>query len=124
MLVFTKGTDGEIVVTLNEKRTLTDGYYLFVFENITTRDQYKKVFAFSEDESSYTTRYNQFTILSSVFNLALPGEYSYTVYESPTSTTDPTGLTEVERGIMQLNPASEFSFETYNGATTYKAYGG
>lgn len=126
MLSLTKGQTSEtIVVTLNEKRTLDDGYYLFYFENITTRDTATKVYSFAEDESSYQTRFNQFTInTTTVFSTKPHGEWIYRVYESATSTTDPTGLTEVEAGILKLNPASEFAFETYEVATTFKAYAG
>lgn len=114
-----------LIVTLNEKRTLDAGYYLFYFEHITTRQTATKVYAFAEDLSAYTNRYNQFTINTSVVFLNKPvGEWTYKVYESAVSTTDPTGLTEVEYGILKLNPATEFAYEEYNGATSYKAYAG
>jgi len=38
MLLFTFGQTEEMIVTLNEKRTLSSGYYLFVFKNVTTKD--------------------------------------------------------------------------------------
>lgn len=124
MLNLTEGqTSEEVVVTLNEKRTLSSGYYLFYFEHITTRQTATKVFNFSEDESSYITRYNKFTInTGTVFSGKPTGEWLYRVYESSTSTTDPTGLTQVEYGILKLNPATVFSYEKYNGATSYKVY--
>ena len=53
MLLLTIGEDKDLIVTLNEKRTLDNGYYLFVFENVTTRDIVTKIFSFSEDESDY-----------------------------------------------------------------------
>lgn len=126
MIVLTKGQTAEsVVVTLNEKRTLTNGYYLFYFENITTRDVVTKVFSFAEDESSYTDRYNQFTLnTQSLFGSKVTGTWAYIVYESASNTTDPTGLTEVERGLMKLNPAADFAFETYDVDTTFKTYNG
>lgn len=126
MLRLTKGnTDEEIIVTLNEYRTLEAGYYLFVFENITTKELVKKVYNFTEDESSYQDRYNQFSInTQSLFGTKNSGEYTYKVYESETNTTDPTGLNLVEYGIMKLSDATAFEFETYQSATTYKAYAG
>lgn len=127
MLIFTKGDTSEsVVVTLNEKRTLTSGFYLFVFEHITTRQIVTKIFGFGEDESSYSDRYNKFTFnVSSLFDNKSIGEWVYNVYEQSSGTnTDPTGLTLVESGLMQLNPAAEFAFETYNVATSYKAYNG
>jgi len=114
-----------LVVTLNEKRTLTSGYYLFVFEHITTKSQVKKVYAFGEDESGYQDRFNKFPInTQSLFGTKPTGEYRYTVYESAASTTDPTGLTEVERGLLRLSPASAFSYDQYDGTTSFKIYGG
>ena len=114
-----------LVVTLNEKRTLSSGYYLFIFEHITTRDQVAKVYGFGEDESSYPDRYNKFSIdTQTLFGTKPTGEYRYTVYESATATRNPAGLTEVERGLMRLAPAAAFGFEAYDGATSFKQYGG
>lgn len=125
MLVLTKGSAGELIVTLNEKRTLDSGYYLFRFENIETKDVVSKIYNFSEDESAYTDRFNKFPIASTVFSSSPHGRWIYYVYEQASSTnTDPTGLTEVERGILKLNPASEFSFDEYEVTTTYKVYAG
>lgn len=124
MLSFTKGASGYAVVTLNEKRTLSSGYYLFYFRNITTKEVVTKVFNFSEDESSYQDRYNKFPISSSLFSSATAGEWTYNIYESGTSTTDPDGLTEVESGIMKLSPSSEFSYEKYDEPTNFKVYAG
>lgn len=127
MLSLTKGQTSEsLYVTLNEKRTLTSGYYLFYFENILTRETATKIYGFGEDESSYSTRYNKFTInTQSVFGSKSIGEWVYQVYEqSSGSNVDPTGLTMVESGIMKLNPATEFTYDKYTVATTYKAYNG
>jgi hypothetical protein len=127
MLNLTLGqTDEELIVTLNEKRTLDSGYYLFTFTNQTTKTVVNKIYNFSEDESDYPTRFNQFPINTNVvFDEKPTGFWHYAVYEQASSSnTDVTGLTEVERGIMKLNPATEFAFEEYNPATTFKVYGG
>ena len=126
MIVLTKGQTAEyLYVTLNEKRTLSNGYYVFLFENVTTKAQYTKVYSFAEDESDYSSRYNKFPLnTSSVFSSAQSGEYIYKVYESATNTTNVTGLTEVECGIMVLNPATEFTYDSYSTATTFKQYAG
>lgn len=127
MLSLTLGQTAEtIIVTLNEKRTLSDGYYLFYFENITTRQTATKIYNFIEDESSYTSRFNQFTInTNSVFTGKMPGEWVYKVYEQESSTnTDPTGLTEVEYGILKLNPSTSFAYSKYEESTTYNIYNG
>lgn len=127
MLVLTLGqTDQKLYVTLNEKRTLDSGYYLFVFTHNTTRTVVNKIFNFSEDESSYTDRYNRFPVNTSVlFANQDPGLWSYNIYEQASSSnTDVTGLTEVERGFLKLNRAVDFEMEEYNPSTTYKQYGG
>jgi hypothetical protein len=126
MLLFTFGQTEEMIVTLNEKRTLTVGYYLFIFENVTTRDQVTKIYNFLEDESSYTDRYNQFpVVVSTLFAGQHTGHWTYKVYEQVSSSnTDPTGLTEVENGILQLKPATAFEFTESTGATTFKEYAG
>ena len=125
MLLLTIGEDKDLIVTLNEKRTLDNGYYLFVFENVTTRDIVTKIFSFSEDESDYPERFNSFPLSSTVFQDENTGDWRYKVYEQSSSTnTDPTGLTEVERGIMKLIPATDFSFTEYTGTTSFKQYEG
>jgi hypothetical protein len=126
MLLFTFGQTEEMIVTLNETRTLTSGYYLFLFENVTTRARVTKIFNFSEDESAYTDRYNQFPIVvSTLFAGQQTGHWTYKVYEQASSSnTDPTGLTEVENGILQLKPAVSFSFTENSAATTFTQYGG
>ena len=126
MLLFTFGQTEEMIVTLNEKRTLAAGFYLFVFENVTTRDQVTKIFNFSDDESSFPDRYNQFPIVTStLFAGQNTGHWTYRVYEQASGTNvDPTGLTEVENGILQLKPATVDSFVENTGATTFTEYEG
>lgn len=127
MIVLTKGqTAEEIIVTLNEKRTLTSGYYLFVFTNFTTKTVVNKIYNFTEDDSSYPDRFNDFEInTQSLFGTKDVGQWTYHVYEQASSTnTDVTGLTLVEQGVMVLNPAAEFTRDQYNEATTFKQYTG
>lgn len=127
MLLLTLGQSAEnLVLTLNEKRTLTSGYYLFLFTHVTEKTVVSVIYNFTDDDSAYPDRYNQFEInTSTVFLLKPIGQWKYFVYEQASSTnTNPTGLTEVENGILVLKPAAVFSFETYNSPTTFKAYGG
>lgn len=127
MVVLQKGQASEnIIVTLNEKRTLTDGYYLFVFTHILTRTRVTKIYAFSDDESPYPDRYNQFEIDTSAdFSDKPVGQWNYDIYEQASSSnTYPDGLTLVETGIMKLKPASAFEFEKYNETTSFKTYAG
>lgn len=119
-------TEQYIVCTLNEKRTLGEGYYLFRFTNATTQDVVSKIYAFTDDVSSYPDRFNKFLIATSTdFLDQLPGQWTYEVYQQESDTnTDPDGLTEVERGLLELLPATEYSIDRYSLATTYKAYNG
>lgn len=127
MLLLTAGETAEtIIVTLNEKRTLSTGYYLFYFESNPKGYTATKIYAFAEDDSDYPDRFNEFVINTSVVFLNKPaGEWIYKVYEQASSSNvNPAGLTEVERGLLVLQPATEFAYDQYNGATTYKAYAG
>lgn len=119
-------TDESLIVTLNEKRTLDSGYYLWVFTHSTTKEVVTKIYNFSEDESSYQDRFNSFPLnTNTVFSGKTLGLWNYNVYEQASSSnTDPDGLTEVENGIMKLNPATDFAFEEYTGTTSYKTYEG
>lgn len=127
MILLTQGqTSQNIVVTLNEKRTLENGYYLFVFTHILTKNLITKIYSFLDDESAWQDRFNQFEINPSVVFLDQPtGQWIYQVYEQESSSnTSVTGLNEVERGIMTLQPSTAFAFESYNESTTFKQYNG
>jgi hypothetical protein len=127
MLQLTQGQAADkMVVTLNEKRTLQTGYYLFRFTHILTRGVVSKIYSFAEDNSSYPDRYNDFDInTATLFNNSPTGQWVYEVYEQASSSnTDPTGLTEVERGIMDISPSVPFEFKKYNEPTSYSVYAG
>lgn len=126
MILLTFGQADVITVTLNEKRTLDNGYYLFVFTHILTRNVVTKIYWFTDDTSGFQDRYNEFDITTSTTFLDQPtGQWLYKVYEQASAVnTDPTGLTEVEQGIMMLRPATDFAFQKYEEETTFKAYGG
>lgn len=127
MILLQKGqASQEIIVTLNEKRTLDAGYFLFVFTHITTRNVVKKIYSFLDDDSDYQTRYNQFEIDTATEFADQPvGMWNYDVYEQESSiNTNTTGLTLVENGIMKLQPATAFEFGQYDEQTSFKTYGG
>lgn len=127
MLLLTLGqTAQEIVVTLNEKKTLDSGYWLFVFKNLTTSAVVNKIYAMSEDDSAYQDRFNQFTInTNAVFSGQDVGQWRYDVYEQASaSNTDTTGLNCVEKGLLRLDPASEDEMAEYDTPQTMKQYGG
>jgi hypothetical protein len=126
MLLLNNGqVSEELIVTLNEKRTLDTGFYLFIFTHMLTKQVITKIFAFTDDESDYPDRYNSFIFPTAALFTGHPvGQWIYQVYEQVSaSNVDPDGLTEVERGITMLK-GTAFEFDSYNPATTYKTYGG
>lgn len=126
MLVLTKeNVTDNIIVTLNEKRTLAAPNYLFVFEHVTTKDQVKTILFSGDDLSSYPDRFNEFEIPTSVlFADESPGQFNYFIYEQVSAVNlDPAGLTEVEMGKMVLKTTA-FNYTGYEATTSYKGYNG
>lgn len=120
-------TAAELILTLTEFVTIHTPYYLFVFTNVTTKDQVKFIKAEIDDESEYPNRYNKFTINAAVvFNGQLSGEWHYKVYQqsSPTNTDPDAAEGALEYGKLLLNRATEFSYTMYEQAQTFKAYNG
>jgi hypothetical protein len=120
-------TSAEMILTLTEKVTLTDPYYLFVFTHVTTKDVVAFVKSVADDESGFQSRYNKFTIdPSTVFEDKLPGEWHYKVYEQEDAENTDVTLAgdEIECGKLMLLPANEFEFSKYDSPTTYKVYNG
>lgn len=123
MLLLNEGQTKNIVVTLTEKTTLDDPYYLFVFTHLTTKEVVKIIKSSGDDLSDYPRRYNEFSIDATLFPSL--GQWLYQVYEQESSTNeDPTGLTEVENGKMNLLAANDFTYAKYEPSTTYKTYAG
>lgn len=126
MIVYTIGQQSDTYVTLNESTTLVNPYYLFVFTNVATKAEYKKIVNSTTDISAYPDRinvYNYNTI--TLFATAQAGQYSYEVYEQLSSTnTNPSGLNLVECGKMLLNPSVNLIQQGYEPTTIYKGYAG
>lgn len=117
MIVLTKGTASEnIVLTLDEKKTLASPTYVIAFTNATTKDVIS--ITLGTDLSAYKDRYNEFAIATlTAFVSAVAGQWTYIV-------TEQTSNVQVEVGRMLLNPATDFAFTGYQPATTYKGYAG
>lgn len=126
MIVFTKASAIEsFVVTLNEKKTLTDPYYLFVFEHVTTKEKINTIINSVDDLSNYPDRFNEFNIATStLFATSTVGQWNYFIYEqlSPSNLIT-TGLNLVEMGKMVLLETNTI-FTGYDTTTTFKGYGG
>lgn len=117
MIVLTKGVASEnIVLTLNEKKTLASPTYVIAFTNVTTKDVISVILGI--DLSSYKDRFNEFAIATiTAFASAIAGQWTYIVTEQISNV-------QVENGKMLLNPATDFNFTGYQPATTYKGYAG
>ena len=126
MLLLTQGnTSDTLVVTLAEKTTINGANYLFVFENVATRQLVKTVLLHASDASIFQSRYNKWTVNTSSLFGANTGQYLYSVYEqASTSNTDPTGLNLVESGKMEVLKSSAKTITGFSPTTTYSGYGG
>lgn len=126
MLVYTKNSQSDTLVTLSESTTIVNPYYLFIFTNVSTKVVYTQIVNSTSDTSSYPERINIYTFNTiSLFANAQAGQYSYEVYEQTSSSnTNPTGLNLIECGKMLLNPATDLIKQGYEPQTTYKGYAG
>jgi hypothetical protein len=125
MLHFTKGTQGEMLLTLTEKSKLLDPDFLFVFTDCTTSKEVRFTLANAADVSLFLGRYNQFFIdVDEYFEEAYLGTYMYKVYEQVgTVNLDEDGLTLLETGMMYLHPAVTSDYNTYSATPTpYTVY--
>jgi len=100
-------TNEKIALTLTEKTTISNAYYLFVFES----DQTKQSYYVIGNQTLNSTRINLFTITEGVSDpvngsliLGHDGFYKYTVYAQTSSTNLNPDLAdeEVEVGKMKL----------------------
>lgn len=106
MIYINKGEINNIVLTLSEVSTLTNPYYLFVFQNEMNPESDPILFT-TPDISSYPERFNQFVLDEPVDVELIKGQYTYNVYESitlPTTIEDTTGES-IEEGRMVVSGA-------------------
>lgn len=130
MITLQRGQSNTVALTLTEKCTLSNPYFLFVLENDTSKDSY---YFIATDTSSYTDRYNRFTVteksspdtLNGEVYLPLTGSYHYTVYEQSSNTNlDPANATGVvEIGRCKVKDATPANTE-YTTTDTNKVYNG
>jgi hypothetical protein len=122
-----RNSANEITLTLTEKGTAT--YYLFKFQSDNTE---AVEYCIATDSSAYTERFNKFTItetstpnnLNAEVELPTEGQWRYFVYaNSSSSNLDPTGLTELESGIVKVTGTTT-PVTTYSGGNSnYVVYG-
>ena len=101
MLVLEKLTSKSWYLTLTEKVTISNPYFLFVFTNRTTSVETAIILT---DISTHTERYNQFDVTEGTTFSLDAGEYEYQVYAQTSSTnTDPSLANElVESGVLKV----------------------
>jgi len=122
-----RNSGNEIALTLTEKGTAA--YYLFKFQSDNTE---AVEYCIATDSSLYPDRFNKFTItetstpdnLNAEVELPTEGQWRYFVYaNSSSSNLDPTGLTELETGIVKVTGTST-PVTTYSGGNSnYVVYG-
>jgi hypothetical protein len=122
-----RNSANEIALTLTEKGTAA--YYLFKFQSDNTE---AVEYCIATDSSLYPDRFNKFTItetstpdnLNAEVQLPTEGQWRYFVYANSSATNlDPTGLTELESGIVKVTGIST-PVTTYSGGNSnYVVYG-
>ena len=127
MINIERNSANEIALTLTEKGTAA--YYLFKFQSDNTE---AVEYCVATDSSSYPERFNKFTItetstpdnLNAEVELPTEGQWRYFVYaNSSSSNLDPTGLTELESGIVKVTGTTT-PVTTYSGGNSnYVVYG-
>jgi hypothetical protein len=123
--------NANIPLTLAEKTTISNPYYLFEFQNDTTKVKYYQIFTDVSTVPIAQRVWNLFNI--EVVNsgsgankiiLGNVGKYHYIIYEQASSSNlNPAGLTIVERGIMELVDSTEVSiYVQHENIVTYVAH--
>jgi len=103
MLLITKGEVKNWILTLSEKVTISNPYFLFYL----THRQTNKTYAFlSDDISTFTERYNEFVIDENDYDF-FEGEYLYQVYAQISSSNLNPALADelVEEGLLKVQLA-------------------
>jgi len=122
-----RNSPNEIALTLKERGTAT--YYLFKFQSDNTE---AVEYCIATDSSSFPNRYNRFTIteqtspdnLNAQVELPTEGQWRYFVYANVSSSNlDPTGLLELESGIVKVTGTTTPTTTYSGGNSNYVVYG-
>ena len=81
MIYIEKDSVNNFVLTLSETSTISNPYYLFLFQNEFNKDSQGFQWI-GTDTSTYKERYNLFQLEEGVDATFIIGQYTYTVYES------------------------------------------
>lgn len=120
-------TTQNFVVTLTERVSINNPYFLFVFEHVTTKQVFKFVLNSANDLSAYPDRFNQFQInVPTLMPSAPEGDYRYSVYEQSSSSNTDVALTGalLEVGQMKMDVLPDRTYTKYNQSQSFKVYNG
>ena len=127
MINIERNSPNEIALTLKERGTAT--YYLFKFQSDNTE---AVEYCIATDSSSFPNRYNRFTIteqtspdnLNAQVEMPTEGQWRYYVYANVSSSNlDPTGLVELESGIVKVTGTTTPVTSYSGGNSNYVVYG-
>ena len=127
MINIVKNSANLLALTLTERGTAT--YYLFKFQSDNTEDV---TYCVATDSSAYPDRFNKFTIteqaspnnLNAEVEMTTEGQWRYFVYaNSSSSNLDPTGLLELESGIVKVTGTTTPTTSYSGGNSNYIVYG-
>jgi len=122
-----RNSPNEIALTLKERGTAT--YYLFKFQSDNTE---AVEYCIATDSSAFPNRYNKFTIteqtspdnLNAQVEMTTEGQWRYYVYANVSSSNlDPTGLVELESGIVKVTGTTTPVTSYSGGNSNYVVYG-
>ena len=126
MQVLNKNTNNTVVFTLTERVTLANPYFLVRMQS--RASNVVKRFILASNQSSFTDRYDKFTITESTTELLTSGtvtleqgQHFYKIYEqvSSTSLNEDAATTLLEEGIILVNTTSD-TFISYDDQIIYK----
>lgn len=127
MINIERNSANTLALTLKERGTAT--YYLFKFQSDNTENV---KYCIATDSSAYPNRYNKFVITEQTspdntnaeVEMTTEGQWRYYVYaNSSSSNLDPTGLTELESGIVKVTGTSTPVTSYSGGNSNYVVYG-
>ena len=127
MINIVRNSANLLALTLTERGTAT--YYLFKFQSDNTENV---KYCVATDSSAFPDRFNKFTIteqtspnnLNAEVEMTTEGQWRYYVYaNSSSSNLDPTGLLELESGIVKVTGTSTPVTSYSGGNSNYVVYG-
>ena len=127
MINIERNSPNEIALTFKERGTAT--YYLFKFQSDNTE---AVEYCIATDSSAFPNRYNRFTIteqtspdnLNAQVEMTTEGQWRYYVYANVSSSNlDPTGLVELESGIVKVTGTTTPVTSYSGGNSNYVVYG-